>query len=178
MTQTLAGNIPFNWTTMDLQVIIYVVIGLGCAILVALLFFIDNAFDSLADWFFTKVGWSSGRGPLVVVAERNGDELTLKMQNQGQAQLKLAAVEGRDRNEQRHFPKPRFAEDDQNGIPTEEQALTRFSKIVLNPQESQVVNLKLTDLLAVACSSLAIIDSNGKSWPVQRFNADELIHAR
>ncbi|TWT61570.1 hypothetical protein Pan54_23060 [Rubinisphaera italica] len=162
---------------MDFQVIIYVVIGLGCAILVALLFFIDSAFDSLTDWFFTKIGWSSGRGPLVVVAERNGDELTLKMQNQGQEKLKLVAVEGRDGNNQRHFPKPRLAEDDQNGIPTEKQALTSFSKIVLNPQESQVVNLKLSDLLALGCSSLAIIDSNGKVWPVQRFNANELNHA-
>ncbi|MBV12036.1 hypothetical protein [Rubinisphaera sp.] len=163
---------------MDLYLIIYVMIGLGCAILVAFLFFIDNAIDLLTDWFFTRIGWLSGPGPLVVVAERNGDELTLKMQNQGQAKLKLAAVEGRDLNNQRHFPKPRFAEDEHNGLPTFEEAITSFSRIVLNPQESEVVKLKRTDLLALGCTSLAIIDSNGKSWPVQGFHADELNHAR
>ena len=163
---------------MDLNVIIYAVIGLVCAVLVGLLFFVDNVFGSVVNWFFAKVGGVSGRGPLVVVAERDGDELALNIQNQGHATLKLAAVEGRDRNKQRHFPKPLFAEDNQNDLPTERQALTRFSEIVLNPEESQVVKLMVTDLLDLGCSSLAIIDSNGKSWPVQRFNADELIHAR
>lgn len=162
---------------MDLHLIIYVVIGLGCAILVGLLFFVDKRIDSLADWFFTMIGWSSGRGPLVVVAERNGDELTLKMKNGGQANLWLVAVEGRDRNQQRLLPKPLFAADEHNGTPTDEEAFKRFSRIILKPQESQVVNLKLTDLSALGCFSLAIIDWNGTSWPVKGFNADELLHS-
>ena len=160
---------------MDIQVIIYLVIGLVVTIVAAFLFMIDNAFDSLINWVFTNLGWESGHGPLLIEAERNGDKLTLILHNQGQTRIKLAAVEGRDCNSQRHFPKPSIAEDDQDEISTEEQALRRFSKIVLAPQGCQTVSLKVTDLLALGCTSLAIIDSNGKSWPVQQFHANELI---
>ncbi len=159
---------------MGIQVIIYVVIGLGVTIVVALLFMMENAFDSLGNWLFTKLGWSSGHGPLLVEAKRNGDKLTLILHNRGQTRIKLAAVEGRDSNNRRHFPNPCIAEDDQDGIQTEEHSLRRFSKIVLDPQGSQTVSLNMTDLLTAGCSSLAIIDSNGKSWPVQQFNANEL----
>lgn len=160
---------------MGIQIIIYVLIGLGVMIVVALLFMMENAFDSPGDWAFTNLGWSSGDGPLLVVAGRNEDKLTLLLKNQGQTRIKLASVEGRDCNNQRHFPNPCIVGDDQDGIPTEEQAVRRFSKIVIDPQGSQTVILKITDLLALGCSSLAIIDSNGKSWPVQQSNADELI---
>ena len=157
---------------MDIQLIIYIVIGLGVVISTAFLWFVDDAFDSLIGKFFIKLGLFSGNGPLDVVAERNGDELTLKIQNNGKAKLGLAFVEWRDRNEQRHFPRPLFSEDDQQDVPTEEQALKRFSKIVLKPRESQVVKLILTDLSGLGCSSIAIIDSKGKSWPIQGFTAD------
>lgn len=87
---------------------------------------------------------------------------------------KLAAVEGRDRSNQRHFPIASFAEDDQIAALTKEQAARRFSKIILEPQTTQNTLLSKSELTAFGCTSLAIIDSNGKPWPVQQFNPDEL----
>lgn len=97
---------------MDMQVIIYVVIGLGVAIFVALLFMLENASDSLGNWLFNRLGWSSGDGPLLIVAERNGEKLTLMLKNHGQTRINLSAVEGRDCNNQRYFPKPCFQQRD------------------------------------------------------------------
>lgn len=160
---------------MDLQTIVYIIIGLGFILLVAFLFLIEDAFGRLVDWLFSLIGFSSGNGPLVVIAERNGDMLKLTMQNLGSTKLKLAAIEGRDCSNQQHFPKPYLVSDDPKKISTEEIALRRFSKIIVNPQESQVVNLAVTDLQGFGCSSLAILDANGKSWSVEGFHADELI---
>ena len=159
---------------MGLQVIIYVALVVDAIISAALLFLVDDAWDSLSNWALTKVGWPSGQGPLVVVAERNGDKLALNILNHGRAKIRLAAVEGRDGDNQRRFPTPYIPTNDQKAIPTEKQAFTHFGEIVLDAGDSQIVELRVADLLDSGCSSLAIIDSNGKSWPVQRFSVDEL----
>ena len=64
-------------------------------------------------------------GPLVVVAELNGQQVFLWMQNQGQVKLRLACLEGCDDNNQRYFPSPRFVEEGngRRGI----QTLCRYS---------------------------------------------------
>jgi hypothetical protein len=148
--------------------IIVVVLALGLA---AAYFLAHEAFDKVIGRFFRGLGPQSGEGPLIIRAAAYEERLKLTLENRGKDNMKLAAVEGRDRHGQRLFPKPYLDEKGFRSGPATSLA-QQFSRIVLGPSESRIVVLDLADLRAMDCRSLAVLDTSGRAWPVTEFAPD------
>lgn len=147
-------------------IVIVVVVLVGAA----LQFFFEEALDKLADWFFRLVGLETGSGPLAVSAVEEQDMILLTLENRGKGGLKLLAVEGSNGVGQRKHPVPYLKEDDVRGELAEAEARKRFSQTVLGPGESGSVLLKASEVSALDCKTLAILDAKGRSWPVEGYH--------
>jgi hypothetical protein len=146
--------------------IVAAVVGLGLA---AAYFLCDEAFYRTIGWLFRMLGLQSGKGPLVIHTTTHGEKLILTLENQGTDRLKLAAVEGRDGNQKRHFPRPYLDEESFRSASAKNVA-QQFSKIALGPGESRTFILDLAQLTNMDCRTLAVLDTNGHAWPVEGFS--------
>ena len=150
---------------MELIVIIIgATVGLGFALVYYL---VDETSYKTVGYLFRILGLQSGKGPLVIRATTQDLRLTLTLENRGTDRLKLAAVEGRDGNQERHFPTPYLDEASFRSASSQSTAHRQFSKVVLGAGESRTVILDLAELVDMDCRTLAVIDTNGHAWPLK-----------
>ena len=161
---------------MKLFVTIAVTVGLvgGLILLLVGRIWFEWTFDRLFDRLLRLSGLQSGEGPLVVSAAANRARVVLTVQNRGKHKIRLAAVEGREASQRRVFPTPSFDERETDTATAKAQHLKQLSRVVLGPDESKTIILDRDELVDINCRTLAILDSDGRSWPVDGFDATEL----
>ena len=123
------------------------------------------------DRLFRLLGLQSGEGPLDVRAAADGARVVLTVQNRGKHRMRLAAVEGRDASQRRVFPTPWLDEREIGTATTKAQRIKQFARVVLGPGESRTILLDRDELIDMNCRTLAILDRDGRSWPVDGFDA-------
>lgn len=147
-------------------------------IVVAVVFFaflvlVEDAFEKLTGTllrpFFRRVGLETGSGPLVATATQAGDSVAVTVENRGQHRIKLASVEGRDGGGGRCFPLA-VLDSFMVGSADENVARKAIAGIALEPGAPRSLYLDPRELADLGCRSLAIIDGNGKTWPVEGFS--------
>lgn len=157
---------------MDLVTIIIVAIGIGAALLYTLA---HGAFDKLFEGLWRALGLRSGKGSLVTRVTTESDRIVLAVENQGQHKIRLVAVEGRDGNMKQTFPTPYLNADDSSNPSTEEMARKEFSNMSISPGQSITVILNKPELVSLDCQTLAMLDTEGKTWPVDDFHIDDVM---
>lgn len=95
---------------------------------------------------------SRKRGPLAVRAEVRGEHVVLALENQGKRKLEFAAVQARDANGKRCFPK--------TDLP---------ARAALRPGEPQALRIAASELAAQGCRQLEVLDTTGAAWAVDGF---------
>ncbi len=149
------------------------VTAISVAVVIALVLghlLVDRGIEGLIDRAFRCFGLTSGKGPLLARIDASGDRLAVTMENRGKHQLRLAGLQGRDRNDKCVFPRP-FSGEPGLHPATDEEDRRRFAKAVLDPGEARRVFLDRSELLALDCRALAIIDTNAQVWMVEGFDA-------
>jgi len=157
---------------MDGTTIIAIVIGIGLALLYY--FLVDDPIDKLFDWVFRIIGLGSGTGPLVTEVSTENDRIVLRVENQGKGKIKLAALEGRDGKGTQKFPTPYLNGDGVSHLSSEEAVRKNFIKTVVPPGQSITVILNKSEVASLDCQTLAFLDIDGESWPVDDFHAADL----
>ena len=151
----------------------YWVIGIITILAIAILYFIDNAFDGFFEWLFCKAGLQSGNGPVVVGSKSQGDKIILILENKGKYGIRLAAVEGLDGNQKKCYPVPCLEKDDFFTGDEKRKRFKQFSGIVLKPGKEITVILNQDELMALGCLTLAVLDQRGNKWPVRGFGLEK-----
>jgi len=157
---------------MDLITIIIVALGIGLALVYTL---VDDAFEKLVDWLFRVLGLRSGTGPLAIKVTTESDRIVLALENQGKHKIMLTCVEGCDGNMKRIFPMPYLNGDDINDPSIEEMARKKFFKISISQGQFISLILNKSELVSLDCQTLAILDTEGKTWPVDGFHLNNII---
>jgi hypothetical protein len=148
-----------------------IVVGLGMAIV---LIFVEIGGERLFDRLLRLLGLESGEGPLEVRAAVDGARVVLTVQNRGKHKIRLAGIEGRDASQRRVFPTPMLDEREIDAATAQAQLFKQLARVVLGPDESRRIMLDRDELVDLNCRALAILDSDGRSWPVDGFDATEL----
>jgi hypothetical protein len=123
---------------------------------------------------FYLLGLKSGKGPLDVRAAVDGTRVVLTLQNRGRQNIRLAAVEGSDATQRRVFPAPSLDEQGIEAATAKAQSHEQLARVVLGSGECRTIVLDRDELVDMKCRTLAILDGDGRSWPVDGFDATEL----
>ena len=146
--------------------IIIVVLGLA---LTAFLIFVEDAFEKitgrLLSPLFRAVGLKTGSGPLVGSVEERGDRVVVTLENRGRGPLRLGAVEGRDSAGKRCYPVA-YSDASTFGSLDPKTAGKAIARLSIEAGASQVLLLDPKDLANLGCRTLAMIDADGRLWPV------------
>ncbi len=153
---------------MNVLTLVAVVVGIVVFIIV---WFVDSAFDKLIDKLFTMLGLQSGGGPLIVKAAIEGGTIVLALENQGKHTFRVAGLAGRDGNRTKCFPTPYLNENDFDLPGAEKRVRKQFAKLSLGPGETKTVILNKSELIAMDCQTLTVLDTKGRAWPVEDLNA-------
>ena len=151
---------------MDTITIAAIVIGLLLGICH---FFLEIRIEKLIDRAFAALGLQSGMGPLPVTSEAKGTRLVLTLTNQGRHAVRIAGIQGRNRDDKPVFPIPSLDEQISHE-PTEEEARRAITRLTIEPGASRQVFLQPDELSELGCRKIAVIDSNAKFWPVAGFS--------
>ena len=159
-----------------LLVITHMTVGLGelgplgwsiLGVIFAVFVVVEFVFDFAFDWVFLKLGLRSGEGPLNVTAVVRDDDLVLTLTNDGRDKLMVVAIVGYNERGKQLFAASTSARRAVR-IRGEKKKLVRdFPKSRLAGAESVQAALSLPILTTAGAQTLAIVDGNGKEWPVQ-----------
>jgi len=112
---------------------------------------------------------------LAIKVTTESDRIVLALENQGKHKIMLTCVEGCDGNMKRIFPMPYLNGDDINDPSIEEMARKKFSKISISQGQFISLILNKSELVSLDCQTLAILDTEGKTWPVDGFHLNNII---
>ena len=135
-------------------------------VLIAIWFVVEVVFDFGFDVLGRWIGLSSGKGPLRVTAQDQGDELLLTVQNEGKCNMSLAVILGRDQRGKEVVPahyKPGSSGATRDKYGTFEQ----MSAFKLSSGESAQIILDKKELETLGCESLIARDSSTNDWPIE-----------
>ena len=152
---------------MDPLTIILIAIAV---IVTFFLILVEDAFDKLGDVFFRAIGMQSGAGPLDANAASSDELVMLSLQNRGRHPIKIAAVEGRSPSGGRCFPLA-FADPSDVGRVDEESARKVLARISIDAGASRTLVIEEAELARLECQSLAVLDTDGKAWPVSGYGS-------
>ena len=100
---------------------------------------------------------SRKRGPLVVVAVKEGSAIRLTLENRGKRTIAFAAVQAHDVGGTRHFPQSALA-----------------ARTPIASGTKLALRLSTAELRSQGALSLAVLDTTGTAWPVEGFDAGML----
>tara|TARA_B100000029_G_scaffold109159_1_gene100628 strand:+ start:110 stop:577 length:468 start_codon:yes stop_codon:yes gene_type:complete len=150
---------------------LYVIIAITIVLFIVIYFLIDNVFERLINSIFSLFRVNAGEAAsLSIDAETQDDRVILSVKNEGEYVVKLAAVEGLNRDRRKYYPIPYTNEEELNSVP-EEKVRKQFSNKSINPQQTIKVILDRSEIDYKASQKLSILDANGKAWSVSGFNS-------
>ena len=143
--------------------IVLVLIVVAAALIVV---FTDFSFDAIAGWFSRKLGFSSGASGIQGSAQIRNDEVVVSLECQGADAFHLAAMMALDTNGQKLFPVPSRVGDTSLENDDEKTARQKLSQVKIAANETFELGFVRNTFVAMQFQSLAALDRNGKSWPI------------
>ena len=126
----------------------------------------DFTVSGVVDWLARKVGLLSGAGGITGVAQIRNDEVVVSLECQGADAFHLAVMQGAGVNGQSLFPVPSRLGDISLEGDDEKTVYKKLSKVKIAANETFELGFVRNTFVAMQFQSLAALDRNGKSWPI------------
>ena len=126
----------------------------------------DFSVSAVVDWLARKVGFSSGAAGIQGSAQIRNDEVVVSLECQGADAFHLAAMMALDANGQKLFQVPSRVGDASLEDDDEKTARQKLSKVKIAANETFELGFVRNTFVAMQFQSLAALDRNGKSWPI------------